>query len=92
MKLWTFQSYQSISELEQSGKLLVSWDRYSEQDPFKLAYEWMTKAMQKRGVDCKSFAPVWAWHSCGAYEAAPTLDTASNLLSLNEIEAGIKPR
>ena len=90
MELWTYQSLESAAELEQSGKLLIDWHHYSPNDFFPMTYRWMVKAMQNRGVDCGSFAPVWSWHSCGAYEAGPTLNTAMNLLSLNQVEAGIK--
>lgn len=89
MKLWTFQSLKSVNELKETGKLEVAWSRYSENDPFLLAYKWMVGRMENNGIDCGNFAPIWAWHSCGAYGAAPTLDTATNLLSLNEIEGGI---
>ena len=90
MKLWTYQSLDAVEQLEQSGRLLTPWSHYSPKDTFGPAYRWMAKSMLGKGIDCGAYAPVWAWHSCGAYEAPPTDDTASNLLSILQLEAGIK--
>lgn len=90
MKLWTYQSFEAVEQLEQSGKLLTSWSHYSPKDTFGPAYRWMTGQMQQKGVNCGEYAPIWAWHSCGAFEAPPNNDTASNLLSILQLEAGIK--
>jgi hypothetical protein len=90
MKLWTYQSLEAVKQLEQSGTLLTPWSYYHPTDYFATAYRWMAEKMQQKGVSCGEYAPIWAWHSCGAYEAPPTNETASNLLSLLQLEAGIK--
>ncbi|MCG8332589.1 MAG: DUF3841 domain-containing protein [Chitinophagales bacterium] len=90
MKLWTYQSLNAVEQLEQSGELLTPWSYYPPKDSFALAYRWIGQNMIDKGVNCKGYAPIWAWHSCGAYKAPPTNDTASNLLSILQLEAGIK--
>lgn len=69
---------------------MAKWNRYSESSNWTKVYQWMANQMAEKGISCGENAPVWAWHSCGRFEQAPTLDVAGNLLSLFEIEAGVK--
>ncbi|MEZ4883351.1 MAG: DUF3841 domain-containing protein [Chitinophagales bacterium] len=90
MRLWTFQAKQSIEELLKEGILTAKWERYNS-PTWKRAYEWMRDQMEMKSIDCKGNAPIWAWHSCGGvYGKSPTLEDASNLLSLLEIESGVQ--
>ena len=90
VKLWSFQSHQSVRELQDTGMLLARWDRYSETDPFALAYRWIQSQMLYKKTDHQMHAPVWAWHSCGAFGQAPKIKDARALLSDLELEAGIQ--
>ena len=90
MRLWTYQSIQSVKELEDTGVLKVSKNRYSPGSAWRICYEWMRKEMILNGIDCGDYLPIWAWHSCRAYGHPPTEEDGVNLLSLLEIEAGIK--
>lgn len=89
MRLWTFQSQQSITELTDSGILRARWSRNSYRGIWKIAYEWMRDEMEAKRIPCREHAPIWAWHSCGQYGRGPTLGDASNLLSQNELNEGI---
>lgn len=89
-RLWTFQSIKSIKELKSKGILEVSWDRYLQTGTFIEAYRWMGKQIAARKISCNNHAPLWAWHSCGKYENAPTLVDARCLLSDIELEDGIQ--
>jgi hypothetical protein len=84
-RLWTFQALDSIRELRQTGILKARWSRYSDSDPHRLAYQWMSNQMGST-----AYAPIWAWHSCGGYGRPPTLGVARSLLSDLELEAGIR--
>jgi hypothetical protein len=88
-RLWTFQSMRSIQELKSKGILQASWDRYSPTGTFIKSYQWMVKQIAARKISC-NHPPIWAWHSCGKYEKAPTLLDARCLLSDVELEEGIQ--
>lgn len=90
MRLWTFQALPAIQVLQHRGALTVHWNQYSKRDPFLGAYRWMAAQMQQRRLPLNGGAPLWAWHSCGGYGRGPSLDVAGNLLSLAQIEAGMK--
>lgn len=89
-RLWTFQSIRSIEELKSKGIIEANWDRYSKTNSFLKPYQWMAKQMAIRQISCNNNAPIWAWHSCGKYEKAPTLVDARCLLSDMELEDGIQ--
>lgn len=89
MKLWSFQSLPVVARLEKRGMIRGDWDFISG-DKWKLAYCWMMQEMEKRGIPCNGFAPIWAWHSCEYYGRGPDMGTAIALLSEYEREAGIK--
>lgn len=89
-RLWTFQSISAIEELNSKGIIEANWDRYSETHPFIQAYQWMAKQMSIRKINGNDNAPIWAWHSCGKYEKAPSLVDARGLLSDVELEGGIQ--
>jgi hypothetical protein len=89
-RLWTFQSVRSVAELESKGIIEASWDRYAKTYDFLKAYRWMARQMAIKKTSCNNNAPVWAWHSCGKYEAAPKLVDARSLLSDVELENGIQ--
>jgi hypothetical protein len=89
-RLWTFQSIQSIKELQTTGILQARWDRYCPTGYFIKAYQWMAKQMVERNINCHTHAPIWAWHSCEKYEQAPTLVDARCLLSDIELADGIQ--
>jgi hypothetical protein len=89
-RLWTFQSIRAIKELKSKGILEASWDRYSQTCIFTKSYQWMAKQIAAREISFHNHAPIWAWHSCGKYEKAPTLVDARGLLSDIELEDGIQ--
>ena len=90
MRLWSFQALKSVEELKKEGKLICKWDRYPHPSNWTNAYRWMAGQMEEKEISCQGHAPIWAWHSCGAFYHPPTLDTARNLLSDMEIEDGIQ--
>lgn len=90
MRLYTFQSLEAIKVLKTQKVLSPPWAFYSPRDPFQPAYRWMATQMLQRNFPLTDKAPVWAWHSCEEYGQGPTLDVASNLLSLWQLEQGIK--
>ncbi len=90
IKLWTFQSILSVNELNETGELKAKWQRYKNQDNWKNAYLWMRDQMESHGINCRGYAPIWAFHSFGKYSKPPTLGDARSLLSDLEIEGGIK--
>jgi len=88
MRLWTFQHISAVEQLEKTGQLVSTWK--DETSRWYQAYQWMVKEMRTRGVDCGTNNPMWAWHSCGGYKKPPTLEDAAMLLSIKDIEDGIK--
>ena len=90
MKLWTFQSNQSIEQLERKGILVALQNRYNNTSPWRMSYNWMANQMKKRGIDCHGNLAIWAWHSCGKSKHSPTLGDARALLSDLEIDDGIQ--
>lgn len=88
MKLWSFQTNKAIQELKENGVLIAKWKRYRMSQWIRI-YGWMDSEMKKKGIDTKGNAPIWAWHSCRTYQAAPTKEDAQMLLTEGELEAGI---
>ncbi len=89
MRLWSFQSSIAIKHLQNKGQLKGDW-KYVSKGYWTKSYKWMAEEMKKRGLDCEGNPPVWAWHSCGAWERPPTLNDARALLSDGELELGVQ--
>jgi Domain of unknown function (DUF3841) len=90
MRLYSLQSIQQIQLLHQNGIIDCHWEHVTIQQGWRKTYRWMVAQMEKRGIACHGNAPIWAWHSCGAWEKPPTLPTARGLLSDEQIENGVQ--
>ncbi len=88
LHLWSFQAIAACEVLEKNGILRTDWDFTPVN--WDLAYLWMQKEMEQRGIAVEGFAPIWAWHSCeGTWCAPPTIATARALLSDLQIMDGM---
>jgi len=86
--VWTFQTETQLQALLRDGLLQGDWSYVFLND--KVAYHFMCREMEVRGLSCEGRPPVWGWHSCGGYQRAPDADVARGLLSDHQlIEAPI---
>src|ERR1044072_2447407 len=71
IKVWTIQNHQFLAQTLKHGRAIQTWEYVDE--PFRLAYRWLTEQMAMRELPTPGGAPpVWSWHSCGAFQHPPT--------------------
>ena len=84
MKLWSIQ-HQQLAEMAQRKRVVASSWKHVQED-WRPAYRWMQQAMKARGLETKA-PPIWAWHSCGAWQRPPDADDI--LLFLGEMRPSL---
>lgn len=87
MHLWTFQSAELEELLEKQPVFYADW-KFTPVN-WRPAYEWMAAEMKLNGIALQGHAPVWAWHSCSAWYAGPTIGTALDLLTDYQLLSGM---
>ena len=81
-----------VSMARSSGRATGSWAKVEPR--WKPAYQWMVGRMRDQGVEflneTQDTPPLWAWHSCGGWQAPPGRETVDQLLGLEaENRAGL---
>ncbi|MCA9557967.1 MAG: hypothetical protein KC583_05310 [Myxococcales bacterium] len=73
MRLWSFQHQDFIQQLAKDGIVRGDWRRVESR--WVSAYGALVGEMARAGVagleHSQSAAPIWAWHSCGAWQRGP---------------------
>lgn len=86
VRLWTFQHIDQFHNLWRDGVMRGSWSHVDSRD--NVAYRYMCREMENRHLDCDGAPPVWAFHSCDAFQRMPDHDIASMLLSTHDLASG----
>ncbi|MEJ2795902.1 hypothetical protein WAE56_21075 [Iodobacter sp. LRB] len=84
-KIWTFQSAAQLQVLLRNGVLYGDWMQIGLSSEQEMAYRSMCRMMASRKLSCGNHPPIWAWHSCGAYQQAPDAKVARMLLSDHQL-------
>lgn len=76
MRLWSFQHHDFLEQLATDGVVLADWRRAEPR--WVSVYRAMVGEMARAGVagleHSRSAAPIWAWHSCGAWQRGPVYE------------------
>lgn len=81
-RLWTIQSHPFFERVANKGEHHASWEYVSAS--WRKPFEWMAQQTAKRlGQPPNGHPPVWAWHSCGAWQSAPNVDDFHALCGLD---------
>lgn len=81
-RLWTIQSRLFFDRVAKNGEHHASWEHVS--TLWRDAFEWMAQQTAKQlGQPPSVHPPVWAWHSCGAWQSAPSVDDFHALCGLD---------
>lgn len=83
-KLWTIARRGLVEQAHAAGRAYASWEYVPRS--WAPAYRWMLARMRDRGLIRDDAAadvpPIWAWHSCDAWQQPPTHVTVDGLLGI----------
>lgn len=87
MKVWTFQSLSAGKLLKEDDTYYASWTFV--QKSLVPAYQWVVKQMEFKGLSPNGHPPIWVWYKYGGSRTKFKNNAARDLLSEDEIKAGI---
>jgi hypothetical protein len=80
-RLWTIAHRDFVDRVRARGRAHAAWEQVEPR--WIPAYRWMAERLRERGLvhpgDTADVPPVWAWHSCGGWQAPPDATTVDML-------------